>query len=108
MYCNFLELEKQIKEFQEKREALNKANANESTDKVFIFVWIESMRLYKSWCALNKVIFTFYFVDKLSVEYCYYAYQWIHYFCFSYQQIGFGSTGLYDGDIYDGPSNKLV
>ena len=24
------------------------------------------------------------------------------------QQIGFGSTGLYDGDIYDGPSNKSV
>ena len=25
-----------------------------------------------------------------------------------FSQIGFGSTGLYDGDIYDGPSNKLV
>ena len=29
------------------------------------------------------------------------------YFVFT-QQIGFGSTGLYDGDIYDGPSNKSV
>ena len=41
MYCNWIipiELEKQIKEFQEKREALNKANADESSDKVSDFV----------------------------------------------------------------------
>lgn len=53
--CNWIisvELEKQIKEFQEKREALNKANVNESSDKVCFLVLTESIKL--RW-ALNKV-----------------------------------------------------
>lgn len=56
MRCNWIisvELEKQIKEFQEKREALNKANANESSDKVCLLVLTKSIKL--RW-ALNKVM----------------------------------------------------